>query len=44
MSTPDLPDAQWRKSSFSGHDGGQCVEVATLSANTIPLPSSVEEP
>ncbi|MFC4588506.1 DUF397 domain-containing protein [Sphaerisporangium corydalis] len=26
---PDLRGAQWRKSSFSGHDGGDCVEVAS---------------
>ncbi|SDT68494.1 DUF397 domain-containing protein [Actinoplanes derwentensis] len=25
----DLSDAQWRKSSRSGGDGGNCVEVAT---------------
>ncbi|MEU9886501.1 DUF397 domain-containing protein [Sphaerisporangium sp. NPDC051011] len=25
---PDLRDAQWRKSSFSG-DAGECVEVAS---------------
>jgi hypothetical protein len=25
---PGLPGAGWRKSSFSGGNGGQCVEVA----------------
>lgn len=25
----DLPGAAWRKSTLSGHDGGDCVEVAT---------------
>jgi len=25
---PDLPGAVWRKSSRSGSNGGQCVEVA----------------
>jgi len=26
----DLTSATWRKSSFSGGNGGDCVEVATL--------------
>lgn len=26
----NLSAAQWRKSSRSGHTGGDCVEVATL--------------
>ncbi len=26
----DLSDAAWRKSSYSGGNGGQCVEVATV--------------
>ncbi|MFD9489276.1 DUF397 domain-containing protein [Streptomyces sp. NPDC059991] len=26
----DLTDAQWRKSSYSGGGGGDCVECATL--------------
>ncbi|WHM38732.1 DUF397 domain-containing protein [Streptomyces sp. BPTC-684] len=26
----DLTDAQWRKSSYSGGGGGDCVEVADL--------------
>ncbi|MEU8267078.1 DUF397 domain-containing protein [Sphaerisporangium sp. NPDC049002] len=26
----ELRDAQWHKSSFSGHDGSDCVEVAPL--------------
>ncbi|MEV0418450.1 DUF397 domain-containing protein [Streptosporangium canum] len=30
--TRELPAARWRKSSLSGHDGGDCVEVATLSS------------
>jgi hypothetical protein len=25
----DLTDARWRKSSWSGNNGGNCVEVAT---------------
>ncbi|MCO5966929.1 DUF397 domain-containing protein [Actinoallomurus soli] len=32
MNTPDLAAAQWRKSSRSGGSGGQCVEIAVLSA------------
>jgi hypothetical protein len=28
MMTPDLTNAVWRKSSRSGHNGGECVEVA----------------
>ena len=27
---PDLTGAQWRKSSYSGDTGGQCVEMAAL--------------
>jgi hypothetical protein len=30
MNTPDLTHAVWRKSSRSGGNGGQCVEVAEL--------------
>jgi hypothetical protein len=29
----DLSGAAWRKSSYSGGNGGQCVEVATLTTN-----------
>ncbi|GAB2595305.1 DUF397 domain-containing protein [Streptomyces capparidis] len=29
-SSPDLSGARWRKSSYSGDTGGQCVEVAAL--------------
>jgi hypothetical protein len=31
MSKEDLTEAQWRKSSHSGAQGGECVEVAGLS-------------
>ncbi|MCZ7413814.1 DUF397 domain-containing protein [Streptomyces sp. WMMC897] len=31
---PDLSDAQWRKSSYSGDTGGDCVECATLNGAT----------
>ncbi|MEV5414064.1 DUF397 domain-containing protein [Thermopolyspora sp. NPDC052614] len=30
MDATDLSYAVWRKSSRSGHDGGDCVEVASL--------------
>ncbi|MCK1798398.1 DUF397 domain-containing protein [Streptomyces sp. XM4193] len=26
--SPDLPDTEWRKSSYSGSENGDCVEVA----------------
>ncbi|MEV8630593.1 DUF397 domain-containing protein [Streptosporangium sp. NPDC051023] len=29
--TRELPTARWRKSSLSGDDGSNCVEVAALS-------------
>ncbi|MGW4567983.1 DUF397 domain-containing protein [Streptomyces sp. NPDC004561] len=29
---PDLTDARWRRSSYSGNTGGECVEVAELTA------------
>ncbi|GAB3156877.1 DUF397 domain-containing protein [Micromonospora sonneratiae] len=32
MTTPDLTDAAWRKSSRSDANGGACVEVADLRA------------
>lgn len=28
MTTPDLSTVNWRKASRSGHEGGDCVEVA----------------
>jgi hypothetical protein len=31
----DLPHAQWQKSSYSGDNGGSCIEVATLAGGTI---------
>ena len=33
MEVRDAPT--WRKSSFSGANGGQCIEVATVPADTI---------
>ncbi|MFF0061775.1 DUF397 domain-containing protein [Streptomyces sp. NPDC005279] len=29
-STPDLTGTQWRKSSYSGSTGGECIECAPL--------------
>ena len=29
----DLSSAAWRKSSYSGGNGGQCVEVAAITGN-----------
>ncbi|MFJ5774877.1 DUF397 domain-containing protein [Streptomyces sp. NPDC093094] len=31
-SSQDLRHAQWRKSSYSGSSGGECVEVADLTS------------
>ncbi|MFJ2771412.1 DUF397 domain-containing protein [Streptomyces sp. NPDC087300] len=30
----DLPNARWRKSSYSGNTGGDCVEAAPLNGAT----------
>ncbi|WP_069627112.1 DUF397 domain-containing protein [Streptomyces niveus] len=37
---PDLSTAQWRKSSYSNGDGGQCVEVADGYPGVIPVRDS----
>lgn len=29
---PDLSAARWRKSSFSGGEGGECIELTSLGA------------
>ncbi|WP_253874549.1 DUF397 domain-containing protein [Actinomadura rupiterrae] len=34
MSTADWSAARWRKSSYSGNTGGQCVEVADIAWRT----------
>lgn len=39
VSANDL-DATWRKSSFSGANGGNCVEVADLPAGQVALRNS----
>ncbi len=40
MSTSDLSRAVWRKSTWSGDNGGQCVEVALLAGGTVALRDS----
>ncbi|MFD9869029.1 DUF397 domain-containing protein [Streptomyces niveus] len=37
---PDLSTAQWRKSSYSNGDGGNCVEVADGHPGVIPVRDS----
>lgn len=37
---PDLSTAQWRKSSYSNGDGGECVEVADACQGVIPVRDS----
>ncbi|WP_073951942.1 DUF397 domain-containing protein [Streptomyces kebangsaanensis] len=38
---PDLRNAQWRKSSYSGSTGGDCVEVAdNCPAGALPVRDS----
>ncbi|WP_405615034.1 DUF397 domain-containing protein [Streptomyces sp. NBC_01508] len=37
---PDLSTAQWRKSSYSNGDGGECVEVADGCPGVIPVRDS----
>ena len=37
---PDLTDAQWRKSSYSNGDGGNCVEVAPGYPDIVPVRDS----
>ena len=32
---PELSDLRWRKSSFSGNQGGQCVEVADVPSGRL---------
>jgi hypothetical protein len=36
----DLTNAQWRKSSFSGGNGGNCVEVARNLPGTVAVRDS----
>jgi hypothetical protein len=37
---PDLSAAQWRKSSYSNPDGGDCVEVADGIPGLVPVRDS----
>ena len=36
----DLAEAQWRKSSYSGTNGGDCVEVADGFPGVVPVRDS----
>ncbi|MGW1180951.1 DUF397 domain-containing protein [Streptomyces drozdowiczii] len=38
--SPDLTGAHWRKSSYSGTNGGDCVEVADGCAASVPVRDS----
>ncbi|WP_432085329.1 DUF397 domain-containing protein [Streptomyces sp. bgisy095] len=37
---PDLTGARWRKSSYSGTNGGECVEVADGFPGVVPVRDS----
>ncbi|WP_299530491.1 DUF397 domain-containing protein [uncultured Streptomyces sp.] len=38
--SPDLTDAQWCTSSYSGTNGGDCVEVAANLTGIVPVRDS----
>ncbi|MFF5715843.1 DUF397 domain-containing protein [Streptomyces buecherae] len=38
--TTDLTSAMWFKSSYSGNNGGDCVEVGAGVPNTVPVRDS----
>ncbi|MBT2383387.1 DUF397 domain-containing protein [Streptomyces sp. ISL-11] len=40
MSTPDIADAVWVKSTYSGGNEGQCLEVAENIPGTVPVRDS----
>ncbi|MBC3991327.1 DUF397 domain-containing protein [Streptomyces sp. AC563] len=40
MNTPELSSVTWRKSSYSGDNGGNCVEVAPGFAGVVPVRDS----
>ncbi|MFI2030869.1 DUF397 domain-containing protein [Streptomyces buecherae] len=40
MNSPDLSAAMWRKSSYSGDNGGNCVEVAPGFPGVVPVRDS----
>jgi hypothetical protein len=35
-----LPEAAWKKSSYSGNSGGDCVEVASGAPDVVPVRDS----
>ncbi|MFC8584916.1 DUF397 domain-containing protein [Streptomyces sp. NPDC057217] len=37
---PDLTGARWRKSSYSGTNGGECVEIADGFPGAVPVRDS----
>ncbi|GHF72224.1 DUF397 domain-containing protein [Streptomyces fimicarius] len=37
---PDLTNADWRKSSYSGNTGGECVEIAEGFHGSVPVRDS----
>ncbi|MFF4869424.1 DUF397 domain-containing protein [Streptomyces sp. NPDC000961] len=37
---PDLTGARWRKSSYSGTNGGECIEVADGFPGAVPVRDS----
>jgi hypothetical protein len=38
----DLTDAAWRKSSYSGNNGGNCVEVAASLPSAVAVRDSLD--
>ncbi|MET7510485.1 DUF397 domain-containing protein [Streptomyces albidoflavus] len=40
MRTPDLTNARWTKSSYSGNNGGNCLELAHRVRNFAPVRDS----
>lgn len=40
MRATDLSAAEWRKSSYSNTDGGECVEIATNLPAALPVRDS----
>ncbi|WEH33295.1 DUF397 domain-containing protein [Streptomyces sp. AM 4-1-1] len=40
MSTDGMPGVAWRKSSYSGNNGGDCVEVGSGLSGVVPVRDS----
>lgn len=40
MRTPDLTHAHWTKSSYSGNNGGDCLELALAVSGFVPVRDS----